>query len=165
MGTSPVLCYSYIRFSTKEQIKGDSRRRQTEATRAWCERNGARLDDGTTFQDLGKSAYLGEHRKNPDRHALAAFLKLVETGRIPRGSCLVVESLDRLTREHIQAALLLILGLLQAGIRIVQLSPQEMAYDDKSEAHAIMLMIVELMRGHSESKMKSDRASVPRSSA
>ena len=96
--TPAVMAYSYIRFSTKEQVKGDSRRRQTDATRAWCDRCGAKLDDSTTFEDLGKSAFLGEHRKNPDRHALAAFLKLVETGRISRGSCLVVESLDRLTR-------------------------------------------------------------------
>jgi hypothetical protein len=44
------------------------------------------LDTGLTLHDLGKSAYLGEHRKNPDRHALAAFLKLVETGKVPRGA-------------------------------------------------------------------------------
>jgi DNA invertase Pin-like site-specific DNA recombinase len=157
MSATKPVAYSYVRFSSPEQLKGDSRRRQLERTADWCKRHDVRLDESTTFEDLGKSAFLGKHRSNPDRHALAAFLQLVEKGRIARGSYLIVESLDRLTREDIQPALLLILGLLQAGVRIVQLTPAEMVYDDRSEAHAIMLMVVELMRGHSESKVKSER--------
>lgn len=148
--------FSYIRFSTPEQAKGDSLRRQTEAAAAWCERNGVRLDTSLTFRDLGKSAYLGEHRKNPDRFALAAFLKLVEERRVAPGSYLVIESLDRLTREHVRAGLMLLLGLIEAGIRIVQLSPSEMVYDEKSDEMGLMLAIVELARGHRESKRKSD---------
>jgi DNA invertase Pin-like site-specific DNA recombinase len=150
------LAYSYIRFSTTDQKKGDSLRRQIEATAGWCERNNVRLDTSLTFRDLGRSAYLGEHRKNPDRHALAAFLKMVEEGRIPRGSYLIIESLDRLTREHVRAGLMLLLGLIEAGIRIVQLSPSEMVYDDRADEMALMLAIVELSRGHRESKRKSD---------
>jgi DNA invertase Pin-like site-specific DNA recombinase len=153
--TSPTA-YSYVRFSTREQCHGDSLRRQTEATAAWCARNGVHLDTSTTFRDLGKSAYLGEHRKNPDRHALAAFLKMVEEGRIPRGSCLIIESLDRLTREHVRAGLMLCLGLIEHGVRVVQLSPTELVYDEKSDEMSLMLMIVELSRGHRESKRKSD---------
>src|SRR5260370_787368 len=37
----------------------------------------------------------------------AGFLKLVEPGRVPRGSFLIIENLDRLSREHIQPARLL----------------------------------------------------------
>jgi DNA invertase Pin-like site-specific DNA recombinase len=149
--------YSYVRFSTPEQAQGDSLRRQTAAAADWCERHGAALDTGTTLHDLGKSAFTGAHRKNPDRHALAAFLKLVESGRVPHGSYLVVENLDRLTREDIQPALLLVLNLLQAGVRIVQLKPVEMVFDDKSDTLPVMMMIVELSRGHSESAMKRER--------
>src|SRR5262249_16773911 len=98
MSTNAIpIVYSYIRFSHPEQARGDSLRRQTEATRAWCDRNGARLDESTTLHDLGRSAFLGEHRKNPDRNALAGFLKLVEKGKIPKGSFLVIENLDRLS--------------------------------------------------------------------
>ncbi len=154
--STPPSAYSYVRFSTPEQRKGDSLRRQLKATADWCERHGARLDTTLTFQDLGKSAFLGEHRKNPDRHRLAAFLKMVEDGRIPRGSYLVIESLDRLTREHVRAGLMLLLGLIEAGIRIVQLSPSELVYDTGSDEMALMLAIVELSRGHRESKRKSD---------
>jgi hypothetical protein len=76
---------------------------------------------------------------------------------VPRGSYLVIESLDRLSREHIQPALLLALNLLQDGIRIVQLSPVEVVFDDRSEAMQVMMMVMELSRGHSESAIKSHR--------
>jgi hypothetical protein len=82
---------------------------------------------------------------------------LVEQGQVPRGSYLIIENLDRLTREHIQPALLLVLNLLQAGIRIVQLKPVEMIFDDKSDTTPVMMMMMELSRGHSESAMKSER--------
>ena len=149
--------YSYIRFSSPQQSKGDSLRRQMEAAAEWCRRQGVALDTATTLHDLGKSAYTGTHRKNPDRHALAAFLKLVESGKVPRGSYLIIENLDRLSREHIQPALLLALNLLQAGIRIVQLKPVEMVFDDKSDTMPVMMMMMELSRGHGESAIKAER--------
>jgi DNA invertase Pin-like site-specific DNA recombinase len=153
---SPVA-YSYVRFSHPDQAKGDSLRRQTEAAADWCQRNKVRLDTATTLHDLGRSAFAGEHRNNPDRHALAAFLKLVEEGKVLRGSYLIIENLDRLSREHIQPALLLALNLLQAGIRVVQLKPTEMVFDDKSDTLPVMMMMMELSRGHGESAIKSER--------
>jgi DNA invertase Pin-like site-specific DNA recombinase len=152
-----TVAYSYVRFSHPSQAAGDSLRRQTEAAARWCQEHGVRLDTATTFRDLGKSAYLGEHRKNPDRHALAAFLKLVEDGEVPRGSYLIIENLDRLSREHIQPALLLALNLLQAGVRVVQLKPVEMVFDDRSDTLPVMMMMMELSRGHGESAIKSER--------
>lgn len=149
--------YSYIRFSTRAQSAGDSERRQTEAAESWCRRNGVALDKTTTLRDLGKSAFLGTHRTNADRYALAAFLKLVEAGKVPRGSALIVESLDRLSREHIRPALTLLLNLIEAGIRVVQLIPVETVYDEAVEPMALMMAIMELSRGHSESAVKSER--------
>jgi DNA invertase Pin-like site-specific DNA recombinase len=145
--------YSYIRFSSKKQEEGDSIRRQTELTAAWAKRNSIHLDTSLA-PDRGVSAFRG---KNRDLGALGAFLRLVENGRVLPGSYLVVESLDRLTREEIQPALLLVLSLLQKGVRVVQLKPVETTYDSKSDTTPIILMLVELSRGHSESKVKSDR--------
>ena len=152
-----AIAYSYVRFSTPEQSRGDSLRRQTEAAAAWCDRNDARLDASTTLHDLGKSAYKGAHLKNPDRNALATFLKLVEDGKVARGSFLVIESLDRLTREHIRPALTLLLNLIEAGVRVVQLKPVEVVYDDNVEPMTLMMALMELSRGNSESKVKSQR--------
>jgi DNA invertase Pin-like site-specific DNA recombinase len=151
------IAHSYIRFSHPEQRKGDSLRRQTEAAADWCRRHNVRLDTSLTLHDLGRSAYTGAHRSNPDRNALALFLKLVEAGKVPAGSYLVIENLDRLSREHIRPALTLLLNLIEAGIRVVQLKPVEMIYDQDVEPMALMMAIMELSRGHSESAIKSER--------
>ncbi|WP_439629006.1 recombinase family protein [Gemmata sp.] len=149
--------YSYVRFSSPTQAEGDSIRRQTELRDAWLRKSNAVLDTSLTLRDEGVSAYSGAHRENADRTALAAFLELVRRGRIPRGSYLIVESLDRLTREHIRPALTLFLNLIEQGIRVVQLLPVETVYDDKVEPMSLMMAIMELSRGHSESRMKSER--------
>src|SRR5262245_43713936 len=151
------LAYSYIRFSHPDQAKGDSMRRQTELRDAWLARNHATLDTSVTLEDRGVPGYTGAHRGNPDRHALAAFVALVNSGRIAQGSYLIVENLDRLSREDIIPALSLLLDLIQAGIRVVQLLPVETVYEAKSNPMHLMMAIMELSRGHSESAMKSER--------
>jgi DNA invertase Pin-like site-specific DNA recombinase len=148
------VAYSYVRFSHPDQAKGDSLRRQTEAAAAWCQEHKVHLDTSRTLHDLGKSAY---HRQNPDRYALARFLELVKEDKIARGSHLIVENLDRLTREHILPALTLVLNMIEQGIRIVQLKPVEMVYDETANPMQVMMMIMELSRGNSESEMKSQR--------
>jgi DNA invertase Pin-like site-specific DNA recombinase len=149
--------YSYLRFSSPEQAKGDSVRRQTEATADWCRRNGATLDTSLTLRDEVVSAFRGKNRENPDVHGMAAFLAAVKTGRVPAGSFLVLENLDRLTRESIVPAVHLFTGILVSGVRVVQLKPAEQVFDAGADMTAVMLALVELSRGHSESVMKSDR--------
>lgn len=154
---NPPLAFSYLRFSSPEQGRGDSLRRQVELREAWLARTGAVLDTSVSLRDEGVSAFSGKHRENPDRHALASFLELVKRGRIPRGSFLIVESLDRLSREHIRPALTLLLNLIESGVRVVQLLPVEAIYDEAVDPMALMVAIMELSRGHSESMMKSER--------
>jgi DNA invertase Pin-like site-specific DNA recombinase len=90
-------------------------------------------------------------------HALASFMNAVKMGRVPAGSFLVVESLDRLSREKIRPALTLLLNLIEAGVKVVQLLPIETVYDEDVEPMALLQAIMELNRGHSESKVKSER--------
>jgi DNA invertase Pin-like site-specific DNA recombinase len=152
---SPKLAYSYLRFSTAGQEGGDSLRRQTEAAARWCAANNARLDESTTYRDLGKSAFLGDHRKNPDRHALASFFRLTEAGRIPRDSYLLVEALDRLTREHLRAAVTLFLSILEQGVNVVTTGNGRVFRHDSDDMTDVIIAVVELARGHGESKRKS----------
>jgi DNA invertase Pin-like site-specific DNA recombinase len=152
-----VLAYSYLRFSDPAQAKGDSYRRQTDLRDAWLKRNKVKLDTSLTLEDKGVSGFFGDHRRNPDRYALAAFLDLVKKGRIAKGSYLIVENLDRLSREDIIPALSLLLDLIQAGIRVVQLLPVETIFDAQANPMILMMAIMELSRGHSESAMKSER--------
>jgi DNA invertase Pin-like site-specific DNA recombinase len=157
MAKSKGLAYSYLRFSHPDQAKGDSLRRQTEKRDAWLKKHGITLDTSLTLEDKGVSAFTGEHRCNADRHALAAFLEVVKQGRIATGSYLICESLDRLSREHIRPALTLLLNLIDSGIRVVQLLPVEAVYDERVEPMQLMMAIMELSRGNSESQMKSER--------
>jgi DNA invertase Pin-like site-specific DNA recombinase len=149
--------YSYRRFSFSAQERGDSLRRQAADAEAWSERTGIVLDANRVLIDRAASAFTSKHRSNPDRFALAAFLEKVERGKVRPGSYLVLESLDRLTREEVMPALGLCISLLTAGIRIVQLKPVEMVYGSNPDPMHLMMMIMELSRGNSESKLKSDR--------
>ena len=147
--------YSYIRFSRAEQIQGDSQRRQYEATLSFCARNDLVLDESLSLQDLGISAYRG---KNATQGALSAFIRAVESGTIPHGSTLIVESLDRLSRDQLGRAQSLILGILEQGITIVTLSPErEYTPDSANNLGAAIEIIVTLYRAHEESAMKSHR--------
>jgi DNA invertase Pin-like site-specific DNA recombinase len=157
MSSPAPRAFSYLRFSTTQQADGDSLRRQQELRDQWCAKRGVTLDTTLNMTDAGVSAYKGKHRANPDRTALAAFVDLANRGRIPRGSYLIVESLDRLSREHIRPALTLLLNLIEAGVRVVQLLPVEAVYDEGVEPMQLLMAIMELSRGHSESKVKSER--------
>jgi DNA invertase Pin-like site-specific DNA recombinase len=90
-------------------------------------------------------------------HALAGLVNAVKAGRVPVGSYLVVESLDRLSREKIRPALTLLLNLIESGVKVVQLIPAEAVYDEDVEPMQLMMAIMELNRGHSESAVKSER--------
>ncbi|VTS03785.1 resolvase domain-containing protein : Recombinase OS=Nitrobacter hamburgensis (strain X14 / DSM 10229) GN=Nham_0143 PE=4 SV=1: Resolvase: Recombinase [Gemmata massiliana] len=152
-----AVAYSYLRFSSPQQATGDSIRRQVEATTSWCQRNNVALDESIKLRDNGVSAFKGAHRNNPDVHALAGFLNAVKSGRVPSGSFLIVESLDRLTREELGEAVELVLSLVNRGVKIVQLQPIESVLQKPVDITALVLAVVELSRGHSESKMKSER--------
>jgi DNA invertase Pin-like site-specific DNA recombinase len=151
------IAISYLRFSTPEQAKGDSTRRQTEGTKRWCEKNGIPLDHSLSCRDAGRSAYHGKHRS--DKAALGQFLELVRQGKVPKGSYLVIENLDRLSREEERTALRLWLDILDAGVNIVQLHPETVFRHERSDMTDIIRAIIELSRGHSESRMKSVRTS------
>src|SRR5205085_1143569 len=141
----PPTAYSYLRFSSGKQDQGDSVRRQTALRDGWLARYpGVPLDASLTLHDLGRSAYTGSHRSNPDRHALALFLKCIETGRVRPGDYLLLENLDRLTREELVPAMHLLTGILMAGVRVVQLAPSELVLTDKSDMGTVMLAVVEL---------------------
>ena len=82
-----MKAFSYIRFSTAEQAKGDSFRRQTELAERYAATHNLQLDRELTFRDLGISAFTGE---NAATGALAAFLEAVHKGIVPKGSVLLV---------------------------------------------------------------------------
>ena len=55
-----AVAYSYLRFSSAEQAKGDSIRRQTKLRDDWLAKSGAMLDTSLTLTDAGVSGYTGQ---------------------------------------------------------------------------------------------------------
>lgn len=150
------VAYSYTRFSSPAQMKGDSLRRQTEASEEYAQQHGLYIDHSLHLQDLGISAY---HGKNATEGKLAAFLTAIQTGRVPTGATLLVESLDRLSREQITEALTQFLLIIKASITVVTLI-DKMVYSKETingNPGSLMMSIVYMMRAHEESATKSDR--------
>jgi len=149
--------YSYIRFSTPEQIKGDSLRRQKELSEKYALENNLILDNDLKFQDLGISAFSGKHRS--ENGSLGKFLNLVKTDKIEKGSVLIVESLDRLSREEITKALTQFIELITHDITIVTLSDKK-EYTKatvNSNWTELIISLSVMARAHEESAIKSQR--------
>jgi len=148
---------SYIRFSDPSQAKGDSYRRQLAATQAYCKVNELQLmsESEYMFFDKGISAFSGKLRD--DTTELSRFLSLVKSGDIPSGTTLIVESLDRLSREHVRKALVQFLELLGAGINIHTLQSKKTYTHDSNDDMDLFGSILEMSRSHRESLWKSER--------
>jgi DNA invertase Pin-like site-specific DNA recombinase len=141
-------------MSTDLQLKGDSRRRQLEASRAYAESEGLALADDAQLEDIGISAYRGANARDG---ALGQFLAAVRSGSVERGSYLIVESLDRLSREEILPAHTLFLSIVQAGINLVTLTDRRVYRGKTTNLVDMITSLVIMERAHDESKTKSMR--------
>lgn len=147
--------YSYVRFSTPEQQKGDSLRRQTEAAAKWAAVRGLELDN-SSYQDLGVSAFSSD---NAEVGMLGEFLEAVRDRTIPRGSVLLLESLDRLSRDKARRAVRLLEDICDAGITVVTLTDGKEYNQDTldNDPMAMMWALMVAMRANEESATKSRR--------
>lgn len=151
--TTEPMAYSYNRFSTPEQAQGFSEERQVENAKRYAAKLGLILDDSLKT-DKGKSGYRGANRKTG---ALATFLDMIDKGKIARDSVLIVENMDRLSREPFTDAFETISRIIRAGVSIQTLSP-EAHYDKKSlNGHAIYALVAQIQMAHAESEKKSER--------
>jgi DNA invertase Pin-like site-specific DNA recombinase len=149
--------YSYIRFSTPEQAEGDSLRRQTEVAREYAARHKLDLDEELTFRDLGVSAY---RRRNVAKGALGDFLVAVREGRVEQGAFLLVEALDRVSRQAPWDAAETMRDIVREGVNVVDLSDNGRVYNTenlRADPMAFLMMVVRFMRAHEESLTKSRR--------
>src|SRR5207244_8342180 len=127
---------------------GDSVRRQKHDRERWLADHPDVELDKSLMLDAGRSAF---RRKNWDTYALARFVEHIKSGRVEPGSYLLVENLDRLSREDAGEATELFLSIVNKGVVIVQLSPVVMEFRRPVDMHKLMFAVVELSRGQSES--------------
>lgn len=144
--------YSYIRFSRREQEDGDSFRRQSEAAAEWAKKNGYVIDE--TLTDRGVSAYRGKNRR---QGALGRFLDAVQAKIVPEGSVLIVESLDRFSREELMTSLMVLNGILEAGISVAVLTDNRLLTKESltTDLGSVFSVVAEMQRSFGESHRKS----------
>ncbi|MDP3689879.1 recombinase family protein, partial [Bradyrhizobium sp.] len=147
--------YSYIRMSTDLQLKGDSLRRQREASQRYADRYGLQLVEEFDLQDIGYSGYDGE---NIASGSFGRFLKAVRAGEIEKGSYLLVESFDRMSRQEPMRALKPFMEIVEAGLVLVTLD-DERVFSGKISFEDLIISIAKMSRANEESVRKSDRLS------
>lgn len=145
--------YSYLRFSTKEQALGDSERRQLE----WARRLASQLPtplhfDEELMADRGVSGHHGDHIK---KGKLGIFLAKIESGDVAPGSVLIVERINRLSRQNpIDAIEVIIFGIIKKGVSIIT---RRGTYDVKSlNNRNIKKLIDEIQKAYDDSVEKSE---------
>lgn len=158
-GLSPEprgIAYSYVRFSTVKQELGDSLRRQVEMAEEYCRKHNLELHP-VSYRDLGVSAF---KRKNIEKGALAAFIEAVKAEKVQKGSYLIIEQFDRLSRADVDVALTLLLHLVRSGIKVVTLA-DEKVWDREAikDMTNLILAIVYMSRANNESAAKARRLS------
>lgn len=163
--------YSYTRFSGMGQSKGNTEKRQSqgwdagrfvESPEAWCNKHGYTLDTALRFRDRGKSGYHGWNiQKGKVRGALGQFLDLIDDGTIQSGSVLIVEHLDRITRQDPDTGYLLVTGIMRAGVDIVTLLDGEhySVQRLRKELGCALRLQLALFQNHESSDTKSYRSS------
>lgn len=113
------IAHNYRRFSSGKQAKGSTLDRQEEFALSLCAKNGWQLSE--IVIDAGKSGWKG---KNAATGNLKGFLDAIQSGKVRPGEILIIENLDRLSRDEILPALNLFSSILSAGVDIATANPE-----------------------------------------
>lgn len=150
-----ATAYSYLRFSTPQQSKSDSVRRQLELSQKYADTNNLTLDSTLQLSDFGVSTVKSD---NEATGKLGLFISAIETGEVKPGSYLLIESLDRLSRAEIISIHNIFTQILSKDITIVtmfdnRVYTRESINDIVNLIYSLLLM----SSAHEESLKKSKR--------
>ncbi|WP_024554380.1 recombinase family protein [Franconibacter helveticus 513] len=149
--------YSYVRFSSERQAKGSSIERQKASIEKLVKKVAIEhnLEIFEEYNDFGVSAFKG---KNATEGALSEFIKHVDSGKIPRGSYLLIESLDRFSRANATRAVNIFTSLLLKGIVVVTGSDEQVYRETNvtnDTLQQLMFSVMLFSRANEESERKS----------
>lgn len=154
-----IRVYSYTRFSTPEQAMGDSVRRQDEAILAYVEREIAKGLPWVLQPPRADRGVSGFRAKNATRGALSEFLAEVRAGVIPAGSVLLVENVDRITRQNPWDAVDTFKAIVDSGITVITLAPEKVYTRRLLQENPMLVIELQFLmaRANDESRMKASR--------
>lgn len=151
------VAYSYQRVSSGQQVGGHGLDRQADAAALWCAARGHQLDQQLALSDRGRSAYSGRHLKG----ALGRFLELAQSGQLGHSPVLLVEAIDRLSRqEPLEAIETILSGLVGSGVRVITLEDQQ-EYSRATiaaDASKLLVLVVKIQAAHEFSKRNGMRS-------
>lgn len=151
-----AVAYRYHRFSTKSQDKGSSIERQDEVTMGMVNAHGWTLAPGGPIEDRGRSAWKGDHLSVGN---LGLFKQRVDAGEIEPGSILVIENLDRLSRENVKKARRWVEEVTEAGV-LIAVAGMNKIFDEASLSGDnivdLIQYLTEAQRSNKESQRKSE---------
>jgi len=135
------LAFSYQRVSDPKQTR-DGRAgldRQADAFIGFCQRH-ALIPNADPLVDKGLSAFHGRHRS---KGALGSFIAAAQSGEIPTGTVLVVEDVDRLTREVADKQLRLLLEFFDSGLAIGVIRDDWIIDKDNYNNHPTLRLVLQ----------------------
>ncbi len=110
-----MLATAYVRWSSDQQTRGSSETRQTQLAQQMCATKGWTLQE--IIIDSGKSAFHGTNRATGGN--LAEIERRAAEGKLA-GQVLIVENLDRLSRQEPLHSLNLMQSLANHGVTIAE---------------------------------------------
>jgi DNA invertase Pin-like site-specific DNA recombinase len=149
-----ISAISYARVSSEKQLRGEGLRRQRQGTLDWIAKHPElriRLDDELT--DAARSAWKGDHVEDG---ALGSILRQVKSSVLRPPLMLIVEHLDRLSRQNPWQAQEQLAGLVNRGI-LVATTKDDKIYSSESGIGDIIMSVVYMSAAHEESEKKSSR--------
>ncbi|MBN3231183.1 recombinase family protein [Pectobacterium brasiliense] len=149
-------CYLYVRVSSDQQIQGDGLDRQESMLIDYFNDNAAIQGFDPQYEiiiDEGRSAFKAEHLQ--ENAGLGKFFKQVKGGLIQPGSVLIVESLDRFSRENPFKCVEYISHLDKKQIELHDVDKRLIISRRHSNSLTFATMIAE--RAYEESRLKSHR--------
>src|ERR1700675_3021308 len=147
-----IAAFSYKRFSSSGQDNNDSFDRQGGDTRDWYNREiaplGIPLDE--TFKDSARSAYTGEHVGK--RGDLGRFVAAIKSGAVSKGSILIAENLDRISRQGPKIARKLLEQIVDRGVDVhFATLGKKLTYKWENRTEDSIVIDIELKRAFEES--------------
>lgn len=150
-----IPAISYGRVSSTKQLNGEGLRRQRSGTLGWIDKHPElhiRLD--AEKEDQARSAWKGDHVRTGS--ALGAILEQVKSGELKPPLLLIVEALDRLSRQEPTVAQEQFVSLINRGI-LIATTKDDKIYGPGMDLGELILSIVFMAGAHAASESTSQR--------
>lgn len=152
--TASNLAHLYSRVSSARQVDGTGLDRQSDTTEAYRERMG--LTIVKSYTDAGVSAIRGANRRKGE---LGTILKAIESGVIKPGEPLIIEAMDRLSREPPMEAFDTLKTILKKGIVVHTVMDQRFyTYQSlNTDLGQLILVLFSMARANEEVRVRGKR--------